>query len=567
MQATCFGCIARLSVTCLLVLQGCTPLSPQIFSDDMLKADESSDLKVTVVEAKAGAMQAMHRYTAAVQELSGLTPKIGAGLIGLSALALLKSISHSSGTDIAGVGVVGSAAYLYGSTMVSKPRQAIYLAGSRALACAVAASAPYDVSEDEQFDLQDELAEMTLQSSKLQLTLSRHSDVLGNLNRPVAARKPAATCSSQLRPSCERPAAAEAAASADERKVFAERCAAVRSEWEQLCAAKPATTVLETPNPLLSRAKTQADAELQAANLLEIQVVALQGKLRSAGSDLRWQSQQVQLRVSEEVLKTEPDLSLILAATRSSRGTALILSGAAALKSPDSELQAGVRGATKATRQLDASALDALNKIEVATFYLRLARRTLSNRVAPIEQAVRGLRTTLQQCEVSVPGIALQVHPDVDEIAVPSGGKQVFHVWAGMGRAVMASVASLGGGKSGTATPEPDGVRFTYVAPDTGIGPSGESLLFTDISRQAQRTVLIRSPVAGGTSAGTLLKKIEEADKTKLGLPAGASDAQIKAAISLCQAKVGTPITGEYDANTDEEVRKSKCDGIAKLKG
>ena len=139
-----------LACTTALLLMGCSSLSPYIFSERLI-VRPSAGGSYTVVEKKepltleeaytdAAWMQA--RYTTAVQDQGNATPQLSAWLIGLSAATLFKGLTSPNSHDIAGAGVVGSASWALGSTLLSRPRLDVYRAGIEALGCAMATVEP-----------------------------------------------------------------------------------------------------------------------------------------------------------------------------------------------------------------------------------------------------------------------------------------------------------------------------------------------------------------------------------------------------------------------------------------
>lgn len=409
-------------LTCVaLWAAACSPLSPQIFSDDMLSAPnlgggehsatKTNDEPPTMQQAKASALQVMRRYNDAVKEHSALTPGIGAALIGLSALALVKSINHPNRSDIVGLGVAGSAAYLYGSTFASRPRQTVYLAGAKALSCAIAASEPYDVRKEEQNDWQKRQDAMEADAAALSLTLAKHAGLARERSITTGANVPPAGCSMENRPQCTL-----RDATAEERATHEAICARARVEWDRRCVAPVARTRIEAPNPAVAGAAALAKQELTAAEGLSKQVPLLLAKLRSAPRELNETSRRIQLSVSMEVLKTEPSLQTILASTRDLRATGLTLSGSDAFKPALGQAQgAPINGKDGSVRSLDAATQTAIQEIERDTAVLRASRRALASRIDPVLEDVRNVRTSLKACESIAPPAGIAPAPGSDE--------------------------------------------------------------------------------------------------------------------------------------------------------
>lgn len=402
---------------------GCSPLSPQIFSDDMVSAPkpdgEHSAMKkddgpTTMQQAKSSALQVMRRYNEAVKEHSALSPTIGAALIGLSALALVKSLNHSNGSDIVGLGVAGSAAYLYGSTFASRPRQMVYLTGAKALSCAIAASEPYEISKEVQDDWQRRQDSMEADAATLSLTLGKHAGLASERSVTTGGSARPAGCGAESRPQCTL-----RDATAEERALHDATCARARAEWDRRCVATPARTRVDAPNPALATAVAQAKQELTAADGLSRQMPILLAKLRSAPRDLSETSRRIQLNVSMEVLKTEPNLQAILASTRDLRATALTLTGSGAFKPALGPAQGAPIDSKGSVRSLDAATQTAIQEIERDTTKLRTSRRALASRVDHVLEDVRNVRTSLKDCEFIMPPAGVAPAPAADEASTP----------------------------------------------------------------------------------------------------------------------------------------------------
>lgn len=151
-----------LMATALLVLSACTTISPVIISQELVleqtdlshtpggQADEEFYGELPAVIARVNRLRM--RYLDAVSSETTLSNLISAALIPLSAVAMYRGITSSSDSTqnwLAAAGLTGAAAYAYGSTFTSKPRQLIYVAGADALGCASLAARPYLYRRDE----------------------------------------------------------------------------------------------------------------------------------------------------------------------------------------------------------------------------------------------------------------------------------------------------------------------------------------------------------------------------------------------------------------------------------
>lgn len=210
---------ARLVGLILLgVLGGCSTLSPQIFSDRLLVTGKNAaagtgtavavkDANADVEKAKAEIETVQRRYLTAVSNLSKIPPRVSAALIGISSFALFKALTGGSTDDIAGAGVAGSAAWAYGTTMTSRPRQLVYIEGARALNCAVVATEPYNKGGQWRVDLDAQSTEVAKQFEELRGWRDQNSYL--RQTRQVTTPPPAlpALCRTQP-PNCEAPATA-----------------------------------------------------------------------------------------------------------------------------------------------------------------------------------------------------------------------------------------------------------------------------------------------------------------------------------------------------------------------
>jgi hypothetical protein len=148
--------------TVLLVLGACTTISPVIISQELVleqtdlshtpggQADEEFYGELPAVIARVNRLRM--RYLDAVSSETTLSNLISAALIPLSAVAMYRGITSSSDSTqnwLAAAGLTGAAAYAYGTTFTSQPRQLIYVAGADALGCASLAARPYLYRRDE----------------------------------------------------------------------------------------------------------------------------------------------------------------------------------------------------------------------------------------------------------------------------------------------------------------------------------------------------------------------------------------------------------------------------------
>lgn len=101
------------------------------------------------------------RYYKSVGEQSKLKNGVSLSLVPLSAAALFLGITSETGASrdaIAGLGIGGAALFAAGTLAHNATYQQIYLAGSRAVGCAVVAARPLLVKREDYKVLQDALA-------------------------------------------------------------------------------------------------------------------------------------------------------------------------------------------------------------------------------------------------------------------------------------------------------------------------------------------------------------------------------------------------------------------------
>jgi len=299
--------LAALSLA--LTLGACAELRPQMFSDRLAPSSKTplpaatAGETISVADAKKDIESVQRKYLSAVTDLSALSPRTNAALIGLSAVALYKGLTGGSTEAIAGLGVLGSGVWAYGTTMASKPRQLVYLEGARALSCVVTVAEPYNVDKPWVTDLQAKTEAVATQSDELRKWLDKYAELKQSRSQPAVAGSRPADCGSP--PQCATTGVSEALAQAcrDEHAEFNRRCA-VRG-------GSPARRI--TPAPEVLDAFKQAEDEQGRLQRAMSNADSLVGTLRMAGPKLYEQSVRIQLLVSAEVLKTEPDPASVLA--------------------------------------------------------------------------------------------------------------------------------------------------------------------------------------------------------------------------------------------------------------
>lgn len=475
----------------------CATLSPQIFSDDVLnkKGGVNSGAPqapgpVSVPDAIAEAQEVRGKYIAAFQDLSEITPRTNAALLALGALTLIKGFNSGSASDMAAAGVVGSAAYLYASSSVSKPRQRVYLEGAKALSCAIDATLPWNIADSG--ELAGALKAASEAMSNLDLALQRYQPAVEAFALPTAAPRQRPACP-EPQPSCPPSTLADAGAKAEAQRI----CANAIRNWTVKCApivsAKPKESV---PHPDTEAAYLGARVT-RALVSQRINTTALWiDKLNQAGGQLRSKSAEIQFAVASQVLETEPDVSSILSSVGSLRDVGQRLTGAQQPIEPVVRPQGA--SSNRVARDADFAAIHALTD---ATRVASDAAARLDLWDVRLRAVAQRVKNGPQQCRVATVLNALTVNPPDEQVMLAIGKQQVFYVFGGTGVAV-GSIAGEGKAGPGSLFREIDqqGVRFTFT-PDASAQPGDVATVrFTDAAGAGARSVTIQlvANTAGG---------------------------------------------------------------------
>lgn len=137
----------------LVITSGCSLLNPHVTWE---RPDKGQP--VTLQSAIEYANRAKDEYKNAVGDQALLTNGIGLTLIPLSAAAIGLGISGVDGNAITALGLTGATAYGVSTWLSSKPRQLVYLAGVKAMTCAVEAMLPLNLSTTTRTNLSNSLS-------------------------------------------------------------------------------------------------------------------------------------------------------------------------------------------------------------------------------------------------------------------------------------------------------------------------------------------------------------------------------------------------------------------------
>ena len=144
--------IPVLMICCGLAVSGCSLLNPHV----IWERPDATEV-VTLQSAIKYANDAKDAYKTAIGEQAMLTSSLGLGLIPLSAAALGLGIANVDGNAITALGLTGAAAFSATTWVGSKPRQRVYIAGIKAMTCAVDAMIPLNFPQQDQTDLKNDL--------------------------------------------------------------------------------------------------------------------------------------------------------------------------------------------------------------------------------------------------------------------------------------------------------------------------------------------------------------------------------------------------------------------------
>lgn len=487
-------------------LSGCAALSPQKFSDRLMppiSGTTTSVAKPTVAEARADAESVQKKYADAIQDLSNITPQISAALIGISATALYKVLTAGSTKAISALGVGGSALWAYNATLTSQPRQRVYGEGIRALSCAITAASPYDRAPKWINDLETEIRDTALAVEQLRDWQDTYGYLLDPEKIPTRKSNLPATCAGEG-PVCPK---GTSGTLADDQAL--KECQASFDKWNKNCGAKGGTAETTVAPPArFTAAMLRARDEQARSALAVLNARGLRGTIDVAGQSLMDRSTDIQVKVSGEVLKTEPDPTAVLATLKNLKQVATLISGSTlTAPTPKTEISAGdaQRGALipaalpKADSERAREISDALSDLKGRLDNSYKARVMIESRLAEVNGAVSKVNRTLDQCEFTSPGATvLVVSPSATSIELPLGSSQSFTVSGGSG-IPLGSVNAVAGAKLGDF-PEPmidrGTFNFTYKAPADGHVGDQVIVLFTDASHQGTHEVIITAVAA-----------------------------------------------------------------------
>ena len=502
----------RPALLVLVLLAGCSSLTPQIFSE-RLQVHRDTDGKfvlsdavpqVSLELAYADAAFVRQRYITALQDQGNAVPQLSTALLGLSALTLFKGLTHPNTNDLAGAGVVGSAGWAMGNTLLSKPRLDVYRAGARALTCAMAAVEPIrrvakDLGEPSDAPGAKSVygASYSVEQARdaLQTLLESNAGLAQELTIPIPEVKPT-TRTVRRRPACNIPKDATATQAVELRADCDKKPDIVTTET--IDKGRSAGEETLRPAPAAAAAFNRAQRELALADGVLATAQKAIGASANTGGLLWKKSADIQLAVSEQVDKTVPDLASVMRAAQGMRDSGFLPSGAAppapatAASAAAKAGNATAQGGGAKLRTLDAASQQQVLEIERAAERLGRLRATLDRRVRPFTGLDEpNLINQLNGCSVDTTGVRLTVTPSGDEITVALGTTQVFFVSGGSG---VPRADVVAGPTAATVDFKPEGGQFRFeFRPPAGL-VAGDALLlrFTDGAGAASHTVQVR---------------------------------------------------------------------------
>jgi hypothetical protein len=135
--------------------------------------------QVTISEARAYAQRARGAYVQALETEVNAQSNVGNALIGVGTLSAALAAFKAHRDALVGTALLGGAGYAYGQWNISRQRQLVYIAGMDAVNCAVAATNPFDHSEEDRRNLRTALAE-------LETALNRYGSVADAVSAAAA---------------------------------------------------------------------------------------------------------------------------------------------------------------------------------------------------------------------------------------------------------------------------------------------------------------------------------------------------------------------------------------------
>ena len=582
-------CLRRATLPVLVLIAGCsTALQPQIFSKHLTASKnvsgeytlDKNDEPKTFDEVYKEVALVRGRYVSAVSDLSNASPQLSAWLLGLSAAGAAVALGDGSARTVAGIAGVGAASYAAGNLFIVRARIDVYRAGAEALQCGLNAAAPFRnkarlVGEPDDPDYRDTLyglkAAVARRSDELRVAMRQSQEV----DQPELRIVPAQTRSCpRPRPACP---AAPAGATAEELKLL-NRSACLREQatWDRDCVSTPERTETLPAAPEAIQTMKEARASLEDGNRARRRADRAIDLIEGAASDLWARAVAVQLKVSEEVDRTIPNQTAVLAAIKAAGPVAGALedgfkrAGVTGASTPASapggaSATGESQGTARQVRALSAGDRARLRDLAQLTLELQEATSSLDEIAANVAgSGAAKARKAIAACTMKINNTTLRVSPDATSLPLELGKTQPFFV-SSTGGVPSADVEVDGKTTSLPVQVQGGQFRVDYTAKDV---KAGDTALLTIRDGSAEHAVSLSIIEASGpaptqtSTAGAARRKplaIDADTQRKMGLTPPASEAELYAAIDRCQAKGAAPKTGEWDDATQKAAGRGDC--------
>ena len=567
----------------------CTTLKPQILSKELVLGERSREDCAAEAKDYAGNLPAsicrVNRlrldYLEAVSDESTLHNLIGAGLLTLSATSLYKGLTSSGDSTqklLAKTGLTAGAAYVYGETFISVPKQRIYLAGADALGCAVLATRPF-LYKAEDIGPRMVAPDASRTPRTLHEVLARFNQDMARLTQEIASvnanladrqAEPPVICSTK-------PASPELGTNAAHSAIFNAGSAAASSKAYQACLKSPEKLAYDNSvlgNRLVISRLGEAKVLLGNAQLAMNKGNELVASIDLAAAQLESRANEIQSQVMLEVTKTQPDLAALFQGGDALRANAAKFSSGKFLELPKdtSGNPPKAEGDAGQASQLSEDVKKDLAGLKTAMEAVQSSGAQLEgwlNRADAMSKMVKDL-STCRFNGAAAQG-ALLLSPDVDEVSLAEG--ETF-TWIAHGLNDKLRVDPIGANTNTHASTVVVGNQLT-VKLDKALA-SGQVLQFSLSNEKStlRREVRVVGKSADGSGASPTKGKAEsninvpltKGDMTTLcnrfgGGSVGSNCAKpdaMSAAFSACKQTINDPGPADW---SNQAVVKAMLDG------
>lgn len=411
---SCAGSAAAAGMA-VLMLSSCASWTPPVFSPS-LSSDERCAVFIGGATPAASAASAASdplegavddikttrkRYIHAARCLTQDTSLGGAALIGLSSLALFKAVTKPHPKDMAGLGILGGATYLYaGGDSAIGQRRLVYYAGADALSCTLQAAEPYRTPKATKGSLTlPELVDKALTARDALLAPER--DLMIEAKAPaevqkVPGRAAAAACDQVGRQVCPEPGPGASAA-----EVASARACKKQNE---LCVRGADTERTKTVHPAVRLMLADIAKVRNDIDKLVVDSTALESVIGLMTVRIEKHAALIQTQVAREADKTFPDLNAVLNSAGKLRTVAFNVSKASVFGDPPAaEAPAGKTESTGTSSQFKAPPETKLSEARQKLGEAIRAASDLRRTMMLSKQRIDNASIDLQSCVVSLP--------------------------------------------------------------------------------------------------------------------------------------------------------------------